>query len=152
MYIMESPPNMFYAYCNTATNITSGYTDIPWDINPVKTDGIVHSTSSNPAEITINREGYYNIIARITGETQTNNAAEIEARMQIDTGSGFATESGTLVRGSIIRYTNWSQTMTINIIKYFNAGDVVKIQGNLATGNTVYLLADASAISIIEIK
>ncbi|TXG82092.1 MAG: hypothetical protein E6R13_05425 [Spirochaetes bacterium] len=76
-------------------NISSGWTDIPIDTEHVKTSNMVHS--ANSAEITVNRTGtfQFNGFVSIRSNPGTNSAAE--ARLVVNTGSGYTEVIGTRV-------------------------------------------------------
>lgn len=152
--VLDYPAEKFAGYNHTAdADIDPTWYDVPWDIETIKTDGISHSTSTNPAEITFLKAGYYQVDFRVGIYSYTGNTrSEAEAIVQVDTGSGFANVTGTYTNSYHRQSSQGRGACHINLLMYFNAGDKIKVQVETRSGSNLRTLADASAVNIIEIK
>ena len=75
---------------------TTRYLD--WDTDDQKETGFTHSTSSTPSQVTVDFDGAVEIDMTIGGSFTV--VGVLQAAVQVDTGGGFATITGTTVWGT----------------------------------------------------
>jgi len=148
---MKCPCEKFYAYNHTAdVDIDPDWYGVEWDTNPIKTDGFSHSVSGQAEEIEILKSGIYLIQARIgIYMSSGKDTAEAEAKIAIDTGSGFSDEIGTYTNSYHASSTVGRGACHIVLIKEFSENDKFKVLVETRTGSLLKTLADASSISVL---
>lgn len=132
-------PQTFSTYnINTEVDISSGWTDIPWEVQ-AKVDPAYTHDSGN-AEVTFNESGNYQTKVDIgTYVTSGNSRTESLIRVVKDTGGGYTEVNGT--RGSMYnRNSAQGRNSThINMILPFDSGDKIKVQGQVSSGSNTVL-------------
>ena len=141
---------LFCAYDGAGgTTIATSYTDIPWDNQITAGDDYTHSTTINPAEITINTAGWYELTFEASADSADGtNRHQVTWRVARDTGGGYAVAAGTYA-GSYHRVTaRGLNTATITRLYNFGAGDKVKLQGLSTHATNVTTYAGGSRVII----
>lgn len=135
-----------------ATDVTTGFTDIPLGTERTKTTDFTHTVPS--AEVTVNTTETYLVHMSVSlDEVGGNSRSESEIRLMIDTGSGF-----TVVPGSVARIYNRNNsqgagTASRSFALDLNAGDVLKMQASrVSGGGTIETLAGGSALVIARVE
>lgn len=144
----------FYAYDATGLiTLGTGGTDINFDTEVYK-DSTYFSFTAGVAPITLNIAGYYEISYYMgTGVSSGSAATLSQSRLMKDTGGGYAEIGGT--RGAMQNPTSTDgyAASAMSIIHYFNAGDLLKLQGIRTNGtNTIATLANSTGILIKAFK
>ena len=146
---------VFSGYDNSGgTTVGGTWIDVPLNAEIKKTSGFTHSTSVNPAEVTVDEAGTYSIFAQVTvDQTASADRSDVLMRLMIDTGSGFTEIDGT--RAAIYsRNTDQGKgTAAVSIARDLSAEDIVKVQAQLNSGSaTIQLYADGSRLTIQKVK
>jgi hypothetical protein len=148
------PQDTFDAYFTTGTiNIDSGWTDVPLDVQRQITAATFSHTTSNP-NVVIDRAGDYLVIGRVATDISSGSSrSESEARLVLDTGSGFSQVDGTLATIYNRNSSQGTTTATIQAVLTLAVGDELKLQAQRASGgSTVDLVNDACALTIISLQ
>jgi hypothetical protein len=114
-------------------NIDAGWTDISLDTEGYKDNEFIHA--SNSPAIELDEDGVYQITYYVTTNTVFGGTrSDSEARLLIDTGSGYTEEPGTL---SVMYNRNIAQGASngsVTIVKSLSATDKIKIQARRRSG------------------
>ncbi|MBN2307262.1 hypothetical protein JXD20_04725 [Candidatus Peregrinibacteria bacterium] len=143
----------FDAYDSTGgTSIDAGFTDIPLGTERKKTTDFTHSTGS--AEITVNTDGTYYVNYAVTTDiTSGTNRSESEARLMLDTGSGYAAVAGSIAKMYNRTATQGDATASRSFTLDLSAGDKLKIQAQRSSGSSnIATLAGGSALVISRVE
>lgn len=109
--------------------------------------GITHSETVNPDEITINEDGVYTIIAQPqVGKTSGATAVTFDMFMQLDTGSGFADVARTNVK-LVVKDFALTDVLVFAQGVDLNSGDKIRLmQRTSSTGVGMGLKATAAEV------
>jgi len=134
------------------TSLSTSWVDVPLDTERQKTSDFTHASSS--AEIEINRDDNYYIIARTSIEQVSGNSrSEAEMRIVLNTGSGYTEVWGT--RSFIYSRQNSQGKGTSNspAILSLSSGDKIKIQIRQTRGSgDLELVEDGSCLVIYKAR
>lgn len=115
-------------------NISSGWTDITLDSEGYKDDEFTHSADS--AVVEVDEDGIYQITYYVTTYiTSGSSRSDSEARIVIDTGSGYVEEAGSI--GGMYNRTAGEDlaNASVTIIKSLSATDKIKLQARRNSGS-----------------
>lgn len=148
-----STQSYFSVYENTGDiDITAGWTDLTWDTEIRKDSDYTFTTGTS--NVTIGSTGDYIIHTDITTYVQTGgNRRQSQAKLQLNTGVGFADIPGT----NAFMYNRtleagWG-TCTIRIIQSLSSGDIIKVQAQKLVGNgDVYTYTQGCRLNIERIS
>jgi hypothetical protein len=143
----------FDAYDDTGgLDVTSGAA-IPLDTEVTKhLSGRLysHSTSVNPSEVTLERDGLYRITVDCTTEVTTGTVrCETDMWVEVDTGGGFAEISGT--RRTMYNRIAGNGTNSVSCTFTYDAssGDILRVWAVRAQGTqTIETVADGTRMNI----
>lgn len=121
---------LFQGIDSTGFKVTNVAQVIPFDTVSIKDDYYVHSTSTNPGEITIQNAGWYRLSVMVTIRSDSSSGGtrgNPVLNMEIDTGSGFVAQQDLM--GGYIR-ENASQELSTSItgvgLFQFSASDKIR--------------------------
>jgi hypothetical protein len=148
---------VFSGYDSTGGTEIVGGADVPLDAESRKSASVAtHSTSTAPAEVTINKTTTYRIVGRISAElasgaTRSSSRVELQ-RDPLGVGS-FALVPGTRAF-TYHRTTAPEGTATFEVILALTATDIIKMVATDVNGSptSVTLIADGSSLSIQEVQ
>lgn len=135
---ISGPQSLNVYNTTTEVNISSGWTDIPWEVQSKVDPAYTHETGN--AEVVINVDGNYQTKVDVgTYVSSGSSRSQSIIRMVRDTGSGYTEIDGT--RGSMYnRNSTQGQNSThINTVLYFNSGDKIKVQAQRSSGTSTVL-------------
>jgi len=128
--------------------VTTTFTDVDLDTERQKDSIFSHSTSTLPAEVTINKTGRFQIIGRVSlfnGGSGTRTETEIRIVK-----NGTATP-GTLAYGYHRNSTEGKSTAVTTAVLDITSGDIIKLQARITAGTTsVTAVAGASSLIITD--
>nr|NGX55141.1 hypothetical protein [Chlamydiota bacterium] len=135
------------------TNIGfKSFTDIPLGNERQKTSAFTHSTNTNSSEVTIDTNGTYVIIARVSCEERGRftNRGYSELRLSKDSGGGFSPIVGSTTPIYHMDGLDGRFSASCAIVETFHKGDKLKIQATQITGtkDSVTTIANESSLSI----
>ena len=119
---LSSSTDQTFAATGTGYNITFNTND---EIN-----GITHSTTVEPQNITINTSGVYTIIAQPQVHAGAGAAGTFHMWLRRDTGSGFADVANTNVE--LVLANNDEDVIPLVITMALNAGDVIRVNASVS--------------------
>lgn len=143
----------FDAYGTGSDTISNSptYTDIQLDIQRKITSDFSHTLGS--AEVTINTDGTYVLTYSVTTSVSGTSRTESEAKLQLDTGSGFTDVPGSLARMYNRTATQGESTGTRSFAMDLSAGDILKVQATrISGGGTVSLVPNGSSLTIMRVE
>lgn len=119
---LSSSSDQTFAATGTGYNITFNTND---EIN-----GITHSTSSEPQNITIVTSGVYSIMAQPQVHADAGASGAFHMWLRRDTGSGFADVPNSNVE--LITVSNGEDVIPLIVIISLDAGDVIRVNASVA--------------------
>lgn len=137
-------------YKSTNQTLSGVYEAIDFN-QQVRIDGTYsHSTSSDPSEITINEDGWYELSTHITTSATAGTARSAStAKVEIDFGSGWADIPGTTVHMYNREVFEGAATAGASIWHNFSAGDKIRIVARRESGsNTIEVVANSTAVNL----
>lgn len=144
--------NYFDAYATMAINgITGSFIDIP--LNAHRQTSVLFSHTLDTAPVTINESDTYLIISRVTTTSPGNNRITTSSRIQLDTGSGYSTISGSQTYMYNRNSSTGESTGTATVVLSLSAGDKLKLQVGRTGGSVdAGTVANASSLTIMSVK
>ena len=146
-----APLKIFHAYDAVGNiDITSGWTDITFDTEVKKDEDYSHANDS--AEITIQRSDWYLVSYYISTNETSSGRAQSVAKLQKDTGSGYADIPGTI--GVMYNRTTaqGGTNASVSITHQFSAGDKIKLVAQRDSGaETIVTVPNSCGILINSI-
>lgn len=144
----------FDAFSTSTADIHSGYTDVTLNTERQKTSSFTHSADS--AEVEVDFGGKYVIEYRVTAQGYNSlggdpvSGTELIAKVQADTGSGYADVSGSFSYTTTeVAYD--TSTMNCKLVLDLDSGDKIKIQAKRNEGTAeVRLVSGASGMTILR--
>jgi hypothetical protein len=141
----------FDAYDSSGdTDVTSGWTDIPFDTDREKTSDFTHDTVSAPSEIIINTTGTYVVVARVTiYQSAGDSRSEASMRLTLDSGSGYNYVNGSLARMYSRSNSQGASTAVVILLLDLEKTNGLRVQAQRESGGgTIKTLADGSSLTI----
>lgn len=134
------------------TTITSSWVDLTFDTNRLISSAFSHTAGTTT--IVSNTDGNYVVLCRVTLDVSSGNSrTETEARLLLDTGSGFNVVPGSYIR-MYNRTSNAGATSgDISCILALHQGDVIKAQARIVNGSSnIVTLAGGSSVTVFSIR
>jgi hypothetical protein len=140
----------FDAYNTALTDLSSGFVDIPLNVERKKTTVFTHTAAS--AQVTITTTGTYVLTFTVTSDITTGVARSQSAmRLMRGTGGPFSVVAGSEGRMYNRLDAQGEATATRTLVLDIIAGDVLKVQaGRIAGTDTVQTLSGASSLTIVR--
>lgn len=143
------PVYIFHAYDKGgSTNLTYGYTAVPWDT--VELSDAIYSHVNNSSDITVNANGWFRIEVEMSTEVLYNSSRTTSvARIMRDSGKGFEEVSGSRAhfynRQNKSGQTSAAFSRTIQLA----AGDKIRVEASRDSGGGyIYTIANSCRINI----
>jgi hypothetical protein len=134
-----------------ATDISGGYTDIPLGTQRKITSDFTHTPGN--ANVVINTTGTYIVTYAATTEVSTGaTRSQSDARLMIDTGSGFVLVPGSVGTMYNREVTEGTNTATRTFMMDLDLGDELKVQASQISGANVQTRANGSALTIARVE
>ena len=140
-------------YTGTGSSIGTSWTDLPLN-NQRISSGFTHSETINNSEVTVNEDGVYIVISRVTSSITSGSVrSDSTSKILLDTGSGWTDVPGS----NAIMYNrtsaNGKDTGTVAVNLSLSSGDKLKIQAIVNNGtNTTEYLSNGCSITIYSAK
>lgn len=139
--------NGFY-YSNTGgTTLPSGsFTTVPINTEGIAVGGII-TFSGN--QYTFLQDGDYLVVYHVSAALTSGTRGGLIAKLQLDTGSGFADVPGTLSYADA-NSTQTNCTCSASVILSITTGDTIRLMGG-GTNQTFSTISNASGISFVKL-
>ena len=142
----------FFAGKSSNTILGTTQDTIPaWDVADSLTDTGYFSWGNLLGEVTILKEGYYDVVFDCTIlDTAGSNRSEARTLLQENTGSGFVDIPYTR-KEYYNRQSNYGASGSVNILRYFNVGDKIRTTAWRTQGSdTLEVIGDGTSLKIVK--
>ena len=142
----------FDAYNTVEDDISSGWTDVPLNVEREKDSPFVHSTNS--PELEVNEDFKYFITATVGIFQNGGNArSNAQMRLMLNTGSGYSFVEGTLADIYSRSNAQGEGNATVTTVLDLNSGDKIKIQAQRESGTgTIFLKASTCSLTVAQLR
>lgn len=128
-------------FVEPGTSLTSGSeTRVPWLIEEADTDGM-HSLTTNPSRITIQRAGWYSFAATVQFTNNATGARQAKMTLNADLANPLAADTKTAVSG-----LHTALSLAVHMV-YCEVGDYIEVWAYQNSGGALALQGDASSLS-----
>lgn len=142
----------FYAYDNAGgLALTTTWADLSLNVQTKVDSQYTHTSGTAP--VTIQEDGWYEITYNVsTDSTSGSDRTTSRAKLQLDSGGGYADIPGSFGYMYNRQATEGEDTVSRTIVHSFSTGDIIKLQADILSGSNVSTIAGGTSLGIKQIS